>query len=478
MINLIKNKKTVDKILLGLAVLCLVMILTLSMNAFLNGGDDYYLMNDCKNNILNHCIANYLEFDGRCLTLGAFLQAFSLLNFQIEVIIFMWSLCFMGSGLLILSIINFDLEISFTISEKYIFTILFALIFWIGSHKHLAETIYWATGGIYSFWLFMAAIWIYFYLQLQKNNFNSIQKIVFLFYSILTAASTQNLTIGLITLVIIYCILNYLSEKKSSNKLNYIILISLIIGLLFIVLAPGNFFRMQGVNNSEIADKTILYFLKYNLKNIIRYIYWSFLLLILSITFGGVLFVYFNPNFNFKFERLSLNLKIKNKQFWVIFLENTKWFWITASTLTPFIIIPAVVSPRTAIYFMFFLTIFCVSATFNILKHYFIKTNNVIQANTNYNKCNLLILLLLISILTFTIYNLNEGFKLKKAITEREHILKNNPNKVIYMKVIDTKLNTTLFQDWNYKIENNYTTDNYIVSTMEKFYKTKIIFTK
>lgn len=477
MINLIKNQKTVDKILLSLAVLCLVMILLLSVNAFYNGGDDYNFISDLnKFGVINNCIRGYFDWDGRLLTIGALVQGFCIKYLPIKIIVFLWSICFLFSGLSIYYILKNEINLSNLKEEnRLLILMLLPIVLWLGSFKHLPETVYWATGGVYSFDLFVGAIWICGFIFLQKNKSTFASKIFFIIFSIIAGATTENLSIGLITLVLIEILINYFDNIKNNKNFQFLILFGLTAGLLFIVLAPGNFLRLHEIKKIENPNFTLIYFIKNLIKTVAHFIYWSSILCLLSVILGIAIAFLINPNINLKYKFIFY--KFNTKQNWKTFLNETKWLWVTLSTITPFITIPEVVSVRTAIYFMFFIMIYITIFIINTIQKIFINNNEnqIIRKNLYYQ--NTIILLILISTISFASYNLYKGTKLKKAITERELILKKGKNKITYLKLIDPKLNSTIYK-YTDLINDGKVAQPWIKYGLEEFYSTKIIIVK
>ena len=65
------------KMVLILCFVCVVMILSLSLNAFYNNGDDYYFLDISKNGeIIKNSIHGYFTWDGRFLSFSWIFQQF------------------------------------------------------------------------------------------------------------------------------------------------------------------------------------------------------------------------------------------------------------------------------------------------------------------------------------------------------------------------------------------------------------------
>ncbi len=168
------------KTLLFLAGFIILLILSICINTFY-WADDYALLNNLnKIGILQHSIEGYLTWDGRMLTLSAFVQCFFLKNLPIQLITFLWSLCFFTSGIMIFYIINQELQLKIINKyQKSLIILLLAIVSWLGAFIHFSETIYWGTGGCYSFGLMLGSIWVFGFLKIQKVKISFFLKIIF-----------------------------------------------------------------------------------------------------------------------------------------------------------------------------------------------------------------------------------------------------------------------------------------------------------
>ena len=116
--------KILPKLLLTFACFVVILILSLCMNTFY-WADDYALINNLnKLGVVQHCIEGYLTWDGRMLSLGGFVQCILLKYLPIQLITFVWSLCFLGSGILIYSIINQEFRFQITNKRRTICSII------------------------------------------------------------------------------------------------------------------------------------------------------------------------------------------------------------------------------------------------------------------------------------------------------------------------------------------------------------------
>ena len=461
----LKNEKQYFKILFGIAFLCIVMIMSLSFISFYNNGDDYSFLNELhKNGVLNNAIIGYNTWDGRFLSLSWLLQQVAFVYCSVQTMVFFWSLCFVSSGFLLFYSISSESTIGIISPVKKAFFILFlALLFWLSSITHFSQTIYWATGGVYSFNLFLGALWIILFLKFQKEEFNNYEKGLYILFSLLVGATTINLAIGLITLVLLTLWIDYLSNKKQKNNLNFLVLALLIIGLLFVLVAPGNFLRAAEINKMNGQNELNWNVISNYFSVLFLYIKWSSILIFLSVL-GGIIFIWMTKrNIEFKFKYSLLG-----------FLNQTKWLWVALSTITPFVALPTIASPRTVIYFMYFLMIFIVVTLINFSKESLVDTKVLKQKSA----MAFLISFVIIGIsIWFIGYNFEKGIALKNAIAERDALLQESKNKIVYLKPLNPNLNSFCYKFIDYEVGPNDKT-NWIIKNLEAYYNTKIVIVK
>lgn len=445
-----------------------ILILLLCLNTFYWADDYIFLVELKKNGILENCIEGYFNWDGRFLALGAFFQAFFLKYLKVEIITLFWSICFLTSGVLIFDILKTELNLpKLKQRHKLLIAIVLCLVLWLGSYSHISETIYWGTGGVYSFDLLLGAIWIVFYLRFQQKEFSLKSKIAFAFFSIIVGASTQNLSIGLITLVLITILIDFLNREKKNLFLNGIIVLGLFLGLIFIVSAPGNFVRMDNIENMNVSNMNILFLVKGFFWVLASYLKRAIVLCVLSLLGAvGLLFlIYPNSKIKFNIQYFIPNTKIKI----TVWLVNYKWLLVSLSTITPFIFMPQMASYRTTIYFLYFFQIFIFHFILKFCKEeYKIKKNNISYIP------NLMFVLIFSFCTLFSIYNLRKGIVLKKVIIERENKLKKGINQIVEIELINPSLKSPCYNFSDFTLNNS----DFIRVGQEEYFGVKKIIVK
>ncbi len=463
-----KNNKKIEY-LTFFAIFNIALILLLSLNSFYHS-DDYGFMIDLKQNgIIDNCINGYYNWDGRFLSLGAFVQGFCLLYLPVELIVFIWSLCFLTSGIFIFLILDLELKFQFSNPKTKIFAaLMIILIFWFGSYYHFSETIYWATGGVYSFALLQGSIFTYLFLKLQNSKSNLLVKICFLIFAFVVGSSTQNLSVPILILIIIHLILDFLIAKKVNFIFNILIFIVALLGLIFISTAPGNMFRIKAVNYDFQTQFSFFVILKNFFTLSVRFIYHSLFAIFLSF-FSTISIAYFmNKKINFNFDSFFKLPRDKNQI--ADLLQNYKWFFVAISSILPFVAIPVFTGKRAIIYFQFFIIIFVFSFVF---RHIALLLDKKYRKPNNDLLPIFIISIIMFGCLVLLIYNFNKSYQLKSKVIERENLLKVSNGKTVHIKLINPDLNGNCFIFPDFADESEY-----IKTTQEIFFGVKIIVDK
>lgn len=441
--------------LLAISLIAISLILLLNINTFYWADDYSFLLDLNKYGVLDNCLRLYKVWDGRFLSVGAFVQGFLINHVKIEVITFFWNILFLISGYVLFNIVIVELKLEIDKNTKFLLCLVTSVCFWLGSYLHTNQTIYWATGGVYSFNLFLGVFWILFYLKINLKT--NLKFILFLIFSFITGATTQNLTIGLITLVFINIFINFLERNKSEIKFNVIILLFLISGLSVLMLSPGNAIRIAEFPEFNSNNITFLGLLKNFTVVIENYYLRSKYLIILTFVCGIAFRILIKLDL---FSFLKINF---NTISFVIIIKNIKWLLVSLSTLTPFIFIPSLAVDRTLIYFMAFIVIFILITV--------LKSNQ--KKIYKYNKINKLIssgliLVVLGYCIIFSFINLKKGIILKYEITKREQILLNSKNKTVTVYQIPSHLISDCYTFFDFPVDAP--KGNFVIEGPEKYY--------
>lgn len=416
--------------------------------------DDFSIVNKIKEiGIFQYVVDRYNTWDGRAFSLGI-IQSFFLKYLPVEIINVIWAGCLILTGLISLKIFLYLSKINGMIktSDYLIGTAIFSSVLWYGFKPHLSDTVYWATGGVYVMALLLATVW--FYLWLTKfsfqQNIRPLYKLLFSLFTTYIGALTQNLSCALLAYMGIEIVISILKGDKAKAKRALLMIILLSIGLLVIVVAPGNFVRSAYGKNSFIFNSWILFFNYY--KTTLHFIRLSFgmiITIIISIPLT-IIFSIHSSNYNIKQTAiiyLKKNLPTSLK--WIIirpllikFLYLSQFLFAALASILPFIFLPDFISPRISIYFMVFIFFWIYfGITPKILMRITSPPTNKHGHTPNYSYLLInIFLLFILSITTSHIIRLNQ---IKKEVLEREQIIKSYSDKnvdVIIYPIDQTKI--------------------------------------
>lgn len=449
----VPENSTSNKLILNIAgILSIFLILSLNINVFY-WADDYSIMNEINDfGIFKRCVNGFYTWDGRYLTPAAFLQGFFLSALPVGIITLFWNLCFLASGIYMYFILKEENNTIIISRSSIYLPLLFAIAFWLGSYKHITQTIYWATGGVYSFNLLLGAVWLFWFYKIQKSE-AFLSRAMFLFSTIFIGLTTQNLTIGLMTLLLLTIINDTLKKENKNQALNVLLLLIILGGTIFLSTAPGNFIRIKEINNSSLTDISIWQIAK-NLC-IIAFAYLKVILLMLpiAISVGIVCLTEKGRTISTAFRKIVVIPRTKAQI--IVFIEDYKYLLAALSTILPLVTIPGVASERTSIYFMFFLFLFIVK---------FISLFGVTASKKTGIFSVLLPYAVFFITICFTVYNFQKGTMLKSEITKRENILKKSANKTVRINIIDESLKSHCYDfrdfrgndDWAVEAQEDY----------------------
>ena len=75
-----------------------------------------------------------------------------------------------------------------------------------------------ATGGVYTFNLFLGIVWIIVFNKIQVHEISLFQKLFYLIFTFFVGASTQNLAIALLTLIVLTFAIDFLSQSDTPQN--------------------------------------------------------------------------------------------------------------------------------------------------------------------------------------------------------------------------------------------------------------------
>jgi hypothetical protein len=291
----------------------------------------------------------YMNWDGRSLTISSFVQLIALKYFPVELTTFIWAACFIGVAVFIFKIIQLESPAFIAKKNSLIMIGIFSSMLWLGLWKLIPDVIYWSTGGSYSLLTLLGLAWLFIFLRGLKNRrFNNRHRVSIFFLSLFLGMNSHNFILGLFTIACAE-LGYYKYVEKDSRAVHYIAwaLTGLFISACIVFLAPGNQIRLHsgshiGVNWNFITHYSIVF---------ARYIYWLAALVLLCVI---VLWIC-GQSIPFNYEELWK--KILKKQPAFLFIHEHKYFLAAMATISVFFVTAYFAVPRTAIFFASFLVI-------------------------------------------------------------------------------------------------------------------------
>ena len=318
-----------------IAILGLLLILTLGLFSQPWGDDFCTMFLRSKHSPFSYAMHFYQNRDGRFLTF--FMQ--SLLSFNVKVAkysVYIWISFFL--------LLNYLVLIFLTGKEKAknLWAFFFiTIIFWIGFRRHIAETVYWSTGGGYVFATWLGLAWIYLY---DKLNLDKVKTYLYWgLFSFIAGLTSFSLSPALLTYAFYDRIHAYYLNRdlrvfKDTKFLFSMVL--LLAGTVVMVVAPGNFIRAK--DPSEPFQGFLL---------------WNLIVVNSKFILFGWPLVFLCAIFAYQFKDM---IKVMNTS------KRWQWFLTALATASPFALLNGFTSPRTAIFFHAFFSILLISC-FKIL---------------------------------------------------------------------------------------------------------------
>lgn len=266
----------------------------------------------------------YNNWDGRIF--NYLIQAIMSRSFEVlKYSVFVWILFFF--------FMVYFVQKTIARNSSFYFYFFLSTLFWIGFRRHISETVYWSTGGGYIMATFLGLAWIYFHDQ--KTIQTKSELLIWSLFSFLAGINSFSLSPALITyitwekLVIWY-------QKKDLNvfrdKKFILSLIFLLLGTIIMISAPGNFLRAS--HSQEAFGGFILW----NLARVnLKFIAFGWQLIILSAIIAYI------------FRDLIISTTTSKK---------LQWLLTAVATASPLAALNSFTSPRTAVFFHAFFSIF------------------------------------------------------------------------------------------------------------------------
>lgn len=377
-----------NKILTSLLILTILSLLALSF--FIPKWTDYYLYSSQleSKEMFRWLWNGYLTWDGRFMTIYAIIQCLIIKYLPHYQIILIYTITFIATSAILCQILFGS------INARKLIVILLSLFY--GFYSHISETVFWAVGGIYTLHLISALLFMYLIEKIGKqpyqNSFNNPYIIFFL--SLIVGTSTHNLVPALLLYSIHTFAMSLSISLKKSKKQRELLIIAfsgMLLGLIWIIVAPGNFLRSSGLSNVNID---VVYLLKLFIGINLRFLKYSIIIIVSA------------------FISALLLTSSKNQTSFRDFLKNNYiWLLMAGATVIPFVFVPSEASLRTTIFFMTFIYIF----VFQLSQWMLIR----LQINISEWSKDMVIAMIAIIHLSMIPFHYKDGFI---AIKERQRI--------------------------------------------------------
>jgi hypothetical protein len=355
-----------------LVILCSIAILSIvGLSAVTwQKADDFSVYTNIKShaNIFHDAAESYKLWDGRAFSPGKLLTVFMIEHAPSEVSNFVWSLFFVGYVLMIFAILRFEmpgLHIATGASRLIVLGILCSSV-WLSMGIHDSQTIYWATGGFYTFDNFFQLLWIYYLLKMMAQPpmtrhglfRKTLNTIGFFLFSALLGMSSQNLSPALLCVPLVLAIMKVLRKTNLSPEQKCMLLVStlgILTGSAIMFLAPGNFVRAhQGIHSFQFGFSTNAG----NLKGIIADYLYIVRALVLLTPFSALILTFITAGAQRRLHFFKTISIIVSRLLLVDILDRAKWLVFAALTIVPLMAVPDFRPARAAIFCMTYLIIF------------------------------------------------------------------------------------------------------------------------
>jgi len=328
--------------------------------------DDYGISTSINGlGIIQHVLYHYNNWDGRAISLGV-IQAIFLKYLTVPIINAIWASCLVLSSLFIYKIIRLYLRLptkDLKSSTKISLVALISATLWFGMKYHIAQTVYWATGGVYIYAFLLSLIWLYIFVKTTEfKTFLSVrQQLLYVLFSIYIGALSFNLSCSIIAFLgieILICLIKNKSQERP-GKIKWLLLLfaSIIVGALIIIVAPGNLIRATHGNSSFVLS---LPRITYNfIRMTYYYVRWSIPLIVMLVISTPFMITIIADDVKSLFaKRIHFECTIIfNKEFLLITLRFIQYPLAAIASIIPFLALPDFMAVRTSIYFMEFLTV-------------------------------------------------------------------------------------------------------------------------
>ncbi len=340
-----------------LSVLSIVGIISLSFFSWYSADDLCYRNELARYSILKMAWLQYMNWDGRSLSIAAFVQLFSLKYFSAELTAFFWACSFVGVAILIVKIVRIENPIFCRRQNTLVAIAIISATLWLGMWKLIPDIIYWPTGGSYSFMNLIGLFWLFIFLSdLKANRFPVHRRWFILMLSLICGINSHNLIVGLIAIVLIeWGFYRFVNRDKSTAVYIACSFLGLLAGASLVFFAPGNTIRLNAISYQGFSS----HFLYFYFLVLTKYMYWLFSLMALCffVAWLSGKKIIIQKEIIISWAREFLISKRQKKSVFRI-LHRHKYLLAALATVAVFFATSFFATPRTGIFFGSFLIIY------------------------------------------------------------------------------------------------------------------------
>ncbi len=385
--------------------------------------DDFYFEKALQNKgVLGYMYYLYKNWDGRFLSLAAFIQIALFKYLNLKFVVFIWSLFFIANSILIIKILfkELDYVIKLTATELVVLISIISVSLFYGFCEHISETVFWATGGVYMLNAFLGLLWLVTYRKVITRP-KACTIVTYSIFSLIVGMLTQNLGICLLVFLMIEGVLMFYQNERGKILVLGLFGFCLIIGLAITSFSPGSWYRISQISNS--FDKNPVNYFKYFYD--ISKVFLRASIFLIPISILSAVAVFFNIN-----VKAIDHVKQRNNKL-ISFLIATKWLIISSSSILTFLFIPKAAGYRAALFFMFFLFIFILVSVNKILSK--LETTDLFKYKKTINIFLLIIFVCHLGYISYC-YKLGHDYQSYMANTDRYLRTQKNSAKEVIIK--------------------------------------------
>ncbi len=345
------------RILKILSILSITGIILLAFFSWYSCDDYCNRVQLSENSIFKIAWFQYMHWDGRSLSVAAFVQLFSLKYLPVELTTSIWAVSFVCVSVMVFKIIRIENSFFFSNGDAVIGIALICTTMWLGMWKLIPDIIYWATGGSYSLLNLLGMFWLNIFLSgLKTKQFKARSMIGMFFMSFICGLNSHNFVIALIFLCLIEFIhSSYILKDKRGGTYILFSFAGLVCGAAIVFLAPGNMVRLHQGSYHEMS---VMFLFSFFLV-LAKYVYWTIGLFILSffmLWLSGKGIIFQKSKLKSSVKKFLNVFRKKETAFELIYRH--KYFLAAVSTIAVFSVSPFFAVPRTAIFFGTFMIIY------------------------------------------------------------------------------------------------------------------------